>query len=80
MTNNVKIIELDVDKKMVHSKAIKVNEDYFALLVKVWGPKEGPYEFKPAPASSTNGLFSPLNFTPSQSLEKRIEGSFVLEE
>ncbi|KAA3456831.1 Chromophore lyase CpcT/CpeT 3 [Gossypium australe] len=29
----------------------------------VWGVKEGPYEFKPAPASSFNGMFSPLNFS-----------------
>ncbi|TYH42171.1 hypothetical protein ES332_D11G045300v1 [Gossypium tomentosum] len=46
----------------------------------VWGVKEGPYEFKPAPASSFNGMFSPLNFAPSQPMEKRIEGSFVLQE
>ncbi|XP_038685342.1 chromophore lyase CRL, chloroplastic-like isoform X2 [Tripterygium wilfordii] len=45
----------------------------------VWGAKEGPYEFKPAPASKTNDMFS-LNFIPSFSLDKRIEGSFVLEE
>lgn len=42
--------------------------------------KEGPYEFKPAPASNINDMFSPLNFPPSQSMEKRIEGSFVLQE
>ncbi|KAE8697322.1 Chromophore lyase CRL [Hibiscus syriacus] len=41
----------------------------------VWGVKEGPYEFKPVPASSFN-----LNFAPSQPMEKRTEGSFVLEE
>ncbi|PON97481.1 Chromophore lyase CpcT/CpeT [Trema orientale] len=46
----------------------------------VWGPKEGPYEFKPAPASSTGDMFSPLNFPLQQSIEKRIEGSFVLRE
>ncbi|KAA3475705.1 chromophore lyase CRL, chloroplastic-like [Gossypium australe] len=46
----------------------------------VWGVKEGPYEFKPAPASSFNGMFSPLNFAPSQPMEKRIEGSFILQE
>ncbi|XP_052883369.1 chromophore lyase CRL, chloroplastic-like isoform X2 [Gossypium arboreum] len=46
----------------------------------VWGVKEGPYEFKPAPASSFNGMFSPLNFPLSQPLEKKIEGSFVLQE
>jgi hypothetical protein len=41
--------------------------------------KEGPYEFKPAPASSVSELFSPLNLPPLQSMEKRIEGSFVLQ-
>ncbi|KAE8720358.1 hypothetical protein F3Y22_tig00020292pilonHSYRG00015 [Hibiscus syriacus] len=34
----------------------------------VWGAKEGPYEFEPAP-------FTPRNFAPSQTLEKRIERS-----
>ncbi|KAE8711865.1 Chromophore lyase CRL [Hibiscus syriacus] len=47
----------------------------------VWGVKKGPYEFKPASASSFNGKFSPLNFPLSQHpMEKRIEGSFVLQE
>ncbi|XVE56486.1 hypothetical protein DITRI_Ditri04bG0014100 [Diplodiscus trichospermus] len=46
----------------------------------VWGVQKGPCEFKPAPTSSFNGMFSPLNFPPSQPMEKRIEGSFVLEE
>lgn len=48
----------------------------------VWGVKEGPYEFKPAPASSCNDMFSPSNFAPSLSMpkEKRIDGSFVLQE
>ncbi|KAK4488919.1 hypothetical protein RD792_004709 [Penstemon davidsonii] len=45
----------------------------------VWGGKGGPYEFKPAPASSFNDPFSSLNFA-SQFMEKRIEGSFVLQE
>lgn len=45
----------------------------------VWGVKEGPYEFKPAPRSSFNDVLPPLNFPPP-SLEKRIEGSFVLQE
>ncbi|KAL6996817.1 hypothetical protein U1Q18_006946 [Sarracenia purpurea var. burkii] len=45
----------------------------------VWGVKGGPYEFKPAPASSFVDRFSPLNFPP-QSMEKRIEGSLVLQE
>ncbi|TXG54471.1 hypothetical protein EZV62_019727 [Acer yangbiense] len=45
----------------------------------VWGVKEGPYEFKPAPMSSFNDTFS-LNFPPPQTMEKRIEGSFVLQE
>lgn len=46
----------------------------------VWGVKEGPYEFKSVPASSFNDMLSPLNFPLQQSIEKRIEGSFVLED
>ncbi|XP_010249259.1 PREDICTED: chromophore lyase CRL, chloroplastic isoform X3 [Nelumbo nucifera] len=45
-----------------------------------WGVKEGPYEFKPAPSSSFNEMFSPLNFPPPLSTEKRIDGSFVLQD
>ncbi|GFZ11902.1 crumpled leaf [Actinidia rufa] len=45
----------------------------------VWGVKGGPYEFKPAAASSFIDMFSPLNF-PAQSMEKRIEGSFVIQD
>ncbi|XP_023001768.1 chromophore lyase CRL, chloroplastic-like [Cucurbita maxima] len=44
----------------------------------VWGTKEGPYEFKAVPANSLKDMFSPLNFS-QQSMEKRIEGSFVLQ-
>ncbi|GLT83901.1 hypothetical protein SLE2022_021650 [Rubroshorea leprosula] len=46
----------------------------------VWGVKEGPYEFKPAPASSNNTMLSPLNFPTLETMEKRIDGSFVLQE
>ncbi|XP_072057702.1 chromophore lyase CRL, chloroplastic isoform X4 [Arachis hypogaea] len=46
----------------------------------VWGPKEGPYEFKPAPTSSFSDMFSPLNFPPPPSMDRRIEGSFVLQD
>lgn len=49
-------------------------------LVQVWGVKEGPYEFKPVPASSFNDMLSPLNFPFQQSMGKRIEGSFVLQD
>lgn len=45
----------------------------------VWGPKNGPYEFKPAPSSSFSDVFS-LKFPLPQSMEKSIEGSFVLRE
>lgn len=58
----------------------KENPLSFCLLWQVWGPKDGPYEFKSAPASSTNDMFSPLSFPIQQSVEKRIEGSFVLRE
>ncbi|XP_052175826.1 chromophore lyase CRL, chloroplastic-like [Diospyros lotus] len=44
----------------------------------VWGVKEGPYIFKPAPASSFVDVFSPV-YSP-QSSDKTIEGSFVLQE
>lgn len=46
----------------------------------VWGVKVGPYEFKPAPASSNGATLSSLNFPPLQTMEKRIEGSFVLQD
>ncbi|KAL7139801.1 hypothetical protein ABFS83_09G077500 [Erythranthe nasuta] len=45
----------------------------------VWGVKDGPYEFKSAPGSSFSDPFSSLTFPP-QFIEKRIEGSFVLQE
>ncbi|XP_044492643.1 chromophore lyase CRL, chloroplastic-like isoform X6 [Mangifera indica] len=45
----------------------------------VWGVKESPYEFKPSPNASFNEMFS-LNFPPLLSMEKKIEGSFVLQE
>ncbi|XP_068644367.1 chromophore lyase CRL, chloroplastic [Aristolochia californica] len=46
----------------------------------VWGAKEGPYEFKPAPTTSRhNEMFSPLKFIPV-SLEKKIEESFVTQD
>jgi len=50
------------------------------ICLQVWGQKEGPYEFKPAPTSSFNDMFSPFNFPPPPSMERRIEGSFVLQE
>ncbi|XP_057970313.1 chromophore lyase CRL, chloroplastic [Malania oleifera] len=46
----------------------------------VWGVTKGPYAFKPAPTSSINEMFSPLNFSPPRSMEKRIEGSFALQD
>ncbi|XP_010929667.1 chromophore lyase CRL, chloroplastic isoform X1 [Elaeis guineensis] len=46
----------------------------------VWGARGGPYEFKPAPSSSVDDMFSPLNFAPTLSLEKKMEGSFVIDE
>ncbi|KAL9266672.1 Chromophore lyase CRL, chloroplastic-like protein [Drosera capensis] len=45
----------------------------------VWGVKEGPYGFKPAPVSSFSDMSLPLNQSPLLSLENRIEGSFVLQ-
>ncbi|KAI0491393.1 hypothetical protein KFK09_025653 [Dendrobium nobile] len=45
----------------------------------VWGPKGGPYEFKPAPNSCYDDMIS-LNFPPTKSLEKKFDGSFVMNE
>nr|GMC71697.1 chromophore lyase CRL, chloroplastic [Ipomoea batatas] len=44
----------------------------------VWGVKGGPYEFKPAPASSFDDLSALMLSSPS--IEKRIEGSFVIQD
>ncbi|XP_050875105.1 chromophore lyase CRL, chloroplastic isoform X2 [Lathyrus oleraceus] len=46
----------------------------------VWGQKEGPYKFKPAPTSCFNDMFPPLNLSPTPPMERRIQGSFILEE
>ncbi|GAB4845812.1 hypothetical protein Ancab_039221 [Ancistrocladus abbreviatus] len=46
----------------------------------VWGVKEGPYEFKPAAVSSFNDMFSLSNLSPLSSIDRRIEGSYVLQE
>ncbi|PKA47600.1 hypothetical protein AXF42_Ash014796 [Apostasia shenzhenica] len=43
----------------------------------VWGPKEGPYEFKPASNLRYDDILS-LNFSPTVSLENKIEGTFVM--
>lgn len=67
-----------VTKIMLNMQRALVRVLYLSL--QVWGVKAGPYEFKPAPSSSFNDIFSPLNLSPPQSMEKRIEGSFVLEE
>ncbi|XP_073013502.1 chromophore lyase CRL, chloroplastic [Typha latifolia] len=46
----------------------------------VWGAKTGPYEFKPAPQLSYDDMFSPLNFPPSLSLEKKMDSPYVINE
>ncbi|RWR86917.1 chromophore lyase CRL, chloroplastic isoform X1 [Cinnamomum micranthum f. kanehirae] len=48
----------------------------------VWGAKGGPYEFKPAPAPavSSDYMFSPVNFVPAVSLGTKIEDSFIMRE
>lgn len=56
------------------------------IALQVWGVKNGPYEFKPAPgpatglgpASTSVDMLSPLDFP--LSIGKRIEGSFVLQD
>ena len=49
----------------------------------IWGVKEGPYEFKSAPkpaaSSGLTDMFSPLNRGPAVTLDKRMEGAFVME-
>uniref|UniRef100_A0A0E0MFV3 Chromophore lyase CRL, chloroplastic n=1 Tax=Oryza punctata TaxID=4537 RepID=A0A0E0MFV3_ORYPU len=46
----------------------------------VWGTKAGPYEFKPAPKSNYDDMFSPLNFSAPLTLEKKIESSFAIDD
>ncbi|KAL8162582.1 hypothetical protein V2J09_014071 [Rumex salicifolius] len=46
----------------------------------VWGVKEGPYEFKPAPASCFSEMNSPLNLSPLLAFQKKIDGHFVLQD
>jgi hypothetical protein len=65
----------------IEIKAETFNGNAFLVpSLQVWGAKEGPYEFKPVPASSFNDMVSPLDFPPQQSMEKRIQGSFVLQD
>ena len=45
----------------------------------VWGTKAGPYEFKPAPKSNYDDMFSPLNFSAPLSLEK-MERSYAIDD
>ncbi|VAI05292.1 unnamed protein product [Triticum turgidum subsp. durum] len=45
----------------------------------VWGTKAGPYEFKPAPKSNYDDMFSPLNFSAPLSLEK-MESSHAIDD
>jgi len=46
----------------------------------VWGPKEGPYEFKPATSSSINENLSALNILYQSSIDKPIQGSLILQD
>jgi hypothetical protein len=52
-----------------------IHPNYF----QVWGTKAGPYEFKPAPKSNYDDMFSPLNFSAPLSLEK-IENSYAIDD
>ncbi|EES08568.1 hypothetical protein BDA96_05G145900 [Sorghum bicolor] len=45
----------------------------------VWGTKVGPYEFKPAPKSKYDDMFSPLNFSAPLSLEK-LDKAYVIDD
>ena len=60
----------------------KREEYYFDALptyAQVWGTKAGPYEFKPAPKSNYDDMFSPLNFSAPLSLEK-MERSYAIDD
>nr|AFJ66202.1 hypothetical protein 7G9.10 [Boechera stricta] len=46
----------------------------------VWGPKQGPYEFKPATSSSVNENLSALNILYQSSIDKPIQGSLILQD
>ncbi|KAH7670144.1 Chromophore lyase CpcT/CpeT protein [Dioscorea alata] len=47
----------------------------------VWGSKEGPYIFKPAPSSTYNEMFSPMNLTPTLNIrDEDKEGSYSMNE
>ena len=46
----------------------------------VWGTKAGPYEFKPAPKSKYDDMFSPLNFSAPLSLEKKLDKAYVIDD
>ncbi|XP_066335651.1 chromophore lyase CRL, chloroplastic-like isoform X2 [Miscanthus floridulus] len=46
----------------------------------VWGTKVGPYEFKPAPKSKYDDMFSPLNFSAPWSLEKKLDKAYVIDD
>jgi len=49
-------------------------------LAQVWGTKVGPYEFKPAPKSKYDNMFSPLNFSAPSSLEKKLDKAYVIDD
>jgi hypothetical protein len=49
-------------------------------LAQVWGTKVGPYEFKPAPKSKYDDMFSPLNFSAPLSLEKKLDKAYVIDD
>ncbi|KAH0932399.1 chromophore lyase CRL, chloroplastic isoform X6 [Brassica rapa] len=46
----------------------------------VWGPKQGPYEFKPATYSSINESLSSLNILYQSSIDRPIQGSLILQD
>ncbi|KAL8144316.1 hypothetical protein V2J09_017348 [Rumex salicifolius] len=45
----------------------------------VWGVKDGPYEFKPAPDSSFDDILSPMNLSTASAIDKSVDGNFVLQ-
>jgi hypothetical protein len=52
----------------------------YSQVWEVWGTKVGPYEFKPAPKSKYDNMFSPLNFSAPLSLEKKLDKAYVIDD
>lgn len=76
--NTVKMMGSCLKQNILH----KIYRGFVFPCEQVWGAKGGPYEFKPAPAPavSSDYMFSPVNVVPAVSLGKKIEDSFIMRE